>query len=158
MNLNFLDFLSVVALVAIIQFLVSKWLESRITQSIKHEYDRKLEEYRFEMRRREQAARVAKLLALSYRPGVAAHEFNELAWELSLWLPADLVRELTRCLCRADGAMNPKELLIAIRKQLHSAADDLTADQIVHREDPHGRAELAQTLIKDPVARNLASR
>ena len=131
MNLTFNDFLSVACLVGIIQFLASKWLETRLTQSIKHDYDRKLEEYRFEMRRREQAARVAKLLALSYRPKVDTHEFNELAWELSLWLPADLVRELTRCLCRADGAMNPKQLLTAIRKQIHSTADDLTADQIV---------------------------
>ncbi len=155
MNLTFTDFLSVTVLVAIVRLLASKWIESRLTQSIKHEYDRKLEEYRFEMRRREQAARVARLFALSYRPGVAAHEFNELAWELSLWLPADLVRELTRCLCRTDGAMNPKLLLIAIRKQLHSAADDLTAEQIVHREEPHGRAELTESLIKDPVARSL---
>ena len=103
MNLTFTDFFSVAALVGIVQFLASKWLESRLTQSIKHEYDRKLEEYRFEMRRSEQAARVAKLLALNDRPGVAPHEFNELAWELSLWLPADLVRELTRCLCGAEA-------------------------------------------------------
>ena len=130
---------------------------SRLTQSIKHAYDRKLEEYRSEIRRREQAARVAKLLALSYRPDVTAHEFNELAWELSLWLPADLVRELTRCLCRAEGAKDLKQLLIAIRKQLHSAGDDLRADQIVHREDPNGRAEVTDSLIKDPVAKDLTS-
>jgi hypothetical protein len=157
MSLTFTDFLSVAALVGILQFLASKWLEIRLTASITHEYDRKLEEYRFEMRRREQAARVAKLLALSYRPDVAVHEFNELAWELSLWLPADLVRELTRCLCRAEGAMNPKELLIAIRKQLHAAGDNLTADQIVHREEPHSRAELTESLIKDPVAKSMTS-
>lgn len=138
--MSFTDFLSVTALVGVIQYLASKWLESRLTNSIKHEYDCKLEEYRFEMRRREQAARVAKLLAINFRPGTTAHEFNELAWELSLWLPADLVRELTRCLCGAEGAMHPKQLLIAIRKQLHSAADNLTADQIVHREPDHPHA------------------
>jgi hypothetical protein len=95
MNLTLPDLLSVAGFVSIIQVLASKWLESRLTQSIKHEYDRKLEEYRFEMRRRDQAARVAKLLALSYQPGLPAHEFNELAWELSVWLPADIVRELS---------------------------------------------------------------
>ena len=68
MNMTFTDFLSVGALIGIIQFLASKWLEGRLTQSIKHAYDRKLEEYRFEMRRREQAARVAKLLALELPP------------------------------------------------------------------------------------------
>jgi hypothetical protein len=51
--------------------------------------------------------------------------------------------------------MNPKEVLIAIRKQFHTAGDDLTAEQIVHREDPHARAELTESLIKDPVARSL---
>jgi len=43
MNLSLPDFLAVGVLVAILQWIATKWLESRITQSIKHEYDRKLE-------------------------------------------------------------------------------------------------------------------
>jgi hypothetical protein len=70
MTLTLSDFVSLTVLVGIFQFLSSMWLEARLKASIEHEYDRKLEDYRFEMRRREQAARVAKLLAMSFRPGV----------------------------------------------------------------------------------------
>jgi hypothetical protein len=157
MTLTIPDFIWLTVLFGTLQFLASRWVESRLKASIEHEYNQKLEDYRFEMRRREQAARVAKLLAMSFRNDIPVHDFNELAWELSLWLPADLVRELTRCLCGAPGAMNPKELLIAIRKQLHSKADDLTADQIVHRVEPHSQAKLVESLIKDPVAKGLSS-
>jgi hypothetical protein len=158
MNLTITDILTVVltncVTVPVLQFIISKWFMARL----KHDFDRKLEDYRSEIRRREQAARVAKLLALSYRPDAKPHEFNELAWELSLWLPPELVRELSRCLCGADGAMSPKDILIAIRKLLlQNASDDLTADQIVHREYPHGRADLTESLIKDPTAKSLAS-
>ena len=135
MTLTIQDLLSVTALVAIVQFLAVKLIEKRIEGSIRHEYDKKLEEFRFEIRRREQAARVAKLLAMRFRqPPPSPAEFNELAWELSLWLPPDLVRELTSCLCGAEGAKEPKEILIAIRKQLQGSGDDLRPEQIVHME------------------------
>ena len=155
MNLTIWNILSVGTLVAIIQLIGVTWLKSWVTAHVKHEWDRKLEDYRSETRRREQAAQVAQLLALNYRPGTAAHEFNALAWELTLWLPADLVRELTRCLCQTEGAMSPKEVLIAIRKHL-LGRDDLTPDQIVHREDPSGRGELAQSLMTKPETKSLS--
>lgn len=135
MNLTFPDLLSVISLNAILVFFASKWIEARLTASIKAEYDRKLADYQAELRRREQAARVAKLLALRFQDELPAHEFNELAWEVSLWLPADRVRDLTTCLCGVEGAMQPKEMLISIRKLLHGPDDNLTADQIVHKQN-----------------------
>lgn len=133
MNLTLSDIISVTFLVGVLQFLSTKWLEARLTASITHEYDKKLEDYRGKIKRREQAARVAKLLAMQFNPNASTAEFNELAWELSLWLPPDLVRELTSCLCSAPNAKQPKEILIAIRKQLLDKPDDLLAEQIVHR-------------------------
>jgi hypothetical protein len=41
----------------------SFWLKARIESSIKHEYDKKLEAFRFEMKAREQAAKVAELFS-----------------------------------------------------------------------------------------------
>ncbi|MFH1066984.1 MAG: hypothetical protein V1746_03705 [bacterium] len=116
---------------------------TRLSNSIKHEYDRKLsdiehehdrqlEEFRFEMKKQEQAARVAKLLAMRYysdffRPD---EKFFELAWELTLWLPADIVCELSNCLCRPTSE-DPRELLISIREKLQGKKDDLRAEQII---------------------------
>lgn len=135
MTLTLPDFVSVALLSAFLQFLASKWIEKRLESSIRNAYDRKLEEFRSEVRRREQAARVAKLLAMHFRqPPPSAAEFNELAWELSLWLPADLVRALTACLCGAQDAKNPKEILIEVRRHLNPQEDGLLADQIVHME------------------------
>ena len=57
MNLSLYDLLSVSALVGALQFLTGLWIKTRLESSIKHEYDRQLEEFRAEIRRREQAAR-----------------------------------------------------------------------------------------------------
>ena len=133
MNLTRIDLVGMTLLWSALLFLASIWIEKRLEASIQHEYDRKLEDIRADIRRREQAARVAKLLAMRFRqPQPTPSEFNELAWELSLWLPADLVRELTRCICGAQGAMEPKAILIAVRKLILQKEDDLKPDQIVH--------------------------
>jgi hypothetical protein len=54
MNHTFTDLLSVTTLTAILVFLASKWIEARVTASIKAEYDRKLAEYQADLRKREQ--------------------------------------------------------------------------------------------------------
>src|SRR5436190_11196137 len=145
-----------VLLVAALQFLIGLWIKARLEGSIKHEYDKQLKNYESQIRVREQAARVAELLAMAFDPSVEAKRFNQLAWELSLWLPAPLVCDLSRCLVGAKDAKNPKEILIEVRKiLLQSPTDSLCPENIVHREDPRGKAELAEALIKDPIARSM---
>lgn len=124
----------------IVVFLLKTWIEARLKASIEHEYDRKLEALRFQMRAREQAAKVAELMAEA-RDGSTeltpdrAKSINKLAWELSLWLPADTVRELTSHLCYAEGSKTMKEVLVAVRKHiLADPKDDLKPEQIVHFE------------------------
>lgn len=135
MTLTLPDIGAIAALWALLAFLTGEWFKYRLQNSIKHEYDRKLEEMKFDLRKREQAARVAKLLAMSFDPTTKSREFNELAWELSLWLPGDLVWEITKCLCGESTAKNPKEILIEIRKVLNNGVDDgLEAGQLVHRQ------------------------
>jgi hypothetical protein len=124
----------------IVAFLLKTWIEARLKASIEHEYDRKLEALRFEMRAREQAAKVAELMTEA-RDGSTeltpdpAKNINKLAWELSLWLPADTVRELISHLCYAEGSKTMKEVLVDVRKHiLANPKDDLKAEQIVHFE------------------------
>lgn len=147
MNLTLLDFLAVVAGSGGMQWLVSKWLEARLQASIQHEYDKKMEairheyerrmeDYRNGVRIREQAARVVDLLVHAhYATAPDPEKFNRLAWELSLWLPAELVWELTRLLCNDPGAKHPKEILVAVRRiLLQDANDKLEPAQIVHMQ------------------------
>jgi len=103
-------------------------------ESIKSAYAKDLEDYKQELSRRAQAARIAEVLARSfYGDGTNKVEYLKLVWELSIWLPADLVRKLSVCLVTANkDTADPKQILIEVRKLLYGGKDDLTADQIIH--------------------------
>lgn len=91
-------------------------------------------EYKLDFRRKEQSAAVAEILAKYHYGGREdPQEFIQLAWELSLWLPADAVRQLTMHLREFQrGETDPKNILIYVRKMLHGENDDLAAEDIVH--------------------------
>lgn len=146
-----------ILLMAVLQFLLSLWIKARLEGSVKHEYDKLLKNYESQLRIRDQAARVAELFALAFSPKTEPARFNQLAWELSLWLPAPLVCDLTRCLVGDKNAKSPKEILIEVRKILLQSSDDpLRPENLVHREDPYSKAELTAALFKDPTVKRLA--
>jgi len=119
-------------LVAILVSLVSMWFKARIEESIKRIYAEKLEDYKRELNRRDQAARVAKLLAL-VRAGTPSDiaKANQLSWEMSLWLPAETARKLAKHLAKASGAPDHTELLLEIRCILLGLKEsDLARDDI----------------------------
>jgi hypothetical protein len=103
--------------------------------SIRHEYDRKLEELKSEIRRREQAAVVAELLAewISNPNPDAQHckTLNRLTWEAKLWLPEALVKDLCRTLVLAPGRKNVIELIVDVRRVLVGKPDSVTAADII---------------------------
>ena len=123
---------------AVVAFLLKTWIEVRLKSSIEHEYDKKLESLRFEIRTREQAAKIAELMAEARDgnvelPPERAKKINKLAWELSLWLPAETVRELSSHLCYTKGSKSMKEILVLVRKHiLSNPDDDLKPEEIVH--------------------------
>jgi hypothetical protein len=141
---------------AVVQILVSLWFKTRLESSIKHSYDKLLKQYESQVKIREQAARVAEFLALAFSPTIEPMRFNQLAWELSLWLPAPLVCDISRCLAGEKDAKTPKEILIEVRRILLQAPNDtLRPENLLHREDPLGRAELTAALITNPEIRRL---
>ena len=66
MNLTLTDLGAVVAANGVILWFLSLLIESRLTASIKHEYDKKLEDYRNDIRIREQASGVVDLLVARF--------------------------------------------------------------------------------------------
>ena len=72
--------------IAALQFLLGIWIKSRLETSIKSEYDKLLEDYRFDLKAREQAAKVAEYMALAWKlradSGEIAHyrRANQLVW------------------------------------------------------------------------------
>lgn len=151
MNLTIGDISVVMVLNAILVFLSSKWIETRLTNSIKHEYDKELEKFKAQLKKQEQAARVARLLAMAVDHNTTDREFNELAWELSLWLPKDLVWDLTQCLCKADGALQIKEVLIKIRSTMNGENDGLEAGQISHRSSNPNLTNVSSKILSSEI-------
>ena len=131
----------------VFQGLVAIWLKSRLEASIKHEYDRALEDYRFEIYQREQAAKIATFFArwvkynakeskvlnakelLDYR-----EELTRMSYELCLWIHDEvLVRKIMLRLINDENALSIKELLIEIRELiLGKKCKILKAEDIVN--------------------------
>ena len=89
----------VVAFLIFIGWLLKEWIGVRIDKSIQHEYDKKLEEYKFSQLQREKAELVAKLFAhwIKYRGEEEQflnkeqlinyyEELNQMSLEVSLWM------------------------------------------------------------------------
>jgi hypothetical protein len=131
----------------VIQFLLATWLKARIEGSIrteydrqltayKHEFDKKIEDYRNDIRIREQAAKIADLLAYArWNQGTNGEAFDRKVWELSLWLPTDICCQLSECLAKKRDIGSVKQILIDVRKLLlKDKAGELNAGNILHAE------------------------
>lgn len=99
---------------------------------LEYRFDRLLKDYEYQLKIREKSAGVAELLSIVFSADYTPEKFNRLAWELSLWLPADIVCELTHCLCKSERNIQPKDVLIRVRKHLLGNNDTLIAENIVH--------------------------
>jgi hypothetical protein len=134
-----------ILLLAALQFVIGMWIRSRLDASIKHEYDKTLEEFRYDMRVREQAAKVAQYmdLARNLRPESALekyHEANRLAWELAIWLPADVYKRMAESIVNPNQQNNPLEVIIAVRQLLlREQAGNLAAANVIHHAPGIGR-------------------
>lgn len=123
---------------ALIQFLASEWIKSRILKSIEHEYQKRLEEYRYDIKVREQASRVAEYLSLRNSDKNDVYTMNKLSWELALWLPADVYQKLAHVVVDSPDPKRYKEILIEVRRLLlRDSGDKLTWDNIIHTNWPN---------------------
>lgn len=122
-----------VILLAIIQWVIALWLKSRLELSIQHEYDKKLSEFQFELKTREQAAKIAEFFS-EWVKGMLAdqNKLRQFSMELSLWLPDETYKKFGQCVTYAPNAPNQNEVLIEIRKHLlKDSAGDLKSSDIV---------------------------
>jgi hypothetical protein len=115
--------LIVSAITTIVSVVSKVWIEESIKDRFKKEMEdhklillKDLEEYKREITRRDQAARVAELLAL-VKSGTREDviKANQLSWEMSLWLPPEVAKTLAKVLAKAPDAPNHTKLLIEIR-------------------------------------------
>jgi hypothetical protein len=107
---------------------------------IKSHFDKAIEDYKFELRAHEQAAKIAEYASIAVRldkndPSEKYQRANQLSWELFLWLPPDTYRKLGHGL--TGDVKELAEALTAVRAQLlKDRAGDLgPEDIIVHDPD-----------------------
>lgn len=122
---------------AAIQFLLGYWFKARLTASIKDEKDRLMEEYKYEIKAREQASKVAEYFSYYFRLGSDKTEadyrkINQLAWELALWLPEDIYRHLRMAAVHNNKEHNICSSLIVVRSLLLKNPGNLTQDEILY--------------------------
>lgn len=140
-NISFGNAAFVAACFGIIQFLLSCWIKSRLENSIKAEYDKLIEEYRFELRAKERAEKVAQYLSLYYKDSQNFQKLNQLSWELALWLPDYIYKNLTKAIKNIGPGMDITkptilDILIDTRKVLLKKPGSLTGNEIiVHGKD-----------------------
>jgi hypothetical protein len=134
-------------LISAIQWAATTWLKARLEASIRHEYDvalaklqneydRQMELFRFDQRRRERAAMIAELFAEWIAKPADDKRLNRLSFEASLWLPDDIVVELSKRLTNTADAKNIEELLVDVRRHLMGKPDAVEPGHIIHSQPP----------------------
>lgn len=117
-------------LIGLIQWLLSIWVKIRLEKSIQYEYDKKIQDYNFFLLQKEQAIKVATLLARWIEYGENPNkilnenemrdyfeELNKMTLELAIWIPdEEIAKKLMICLSHGVSAPNIRELIIDVRK------------------------------------------
>lgn len=126
-------FSSTVVSVFVVNFLLKYWIKARLEQSIKHEYDKKLEELRFEIKKREQSSLIAELFSswlIIKQDELRNRQLNKLSFEMSLWLPDDIAFEINKRLKNLGGAKRAEELIVECRKIIQGTDTKLRPEDI----------------------------
>jgi hypothetical protein len=113
---------TIILALAAVQALLAWWIQARLTSSIKHEYDRELEEFKRNQLLKDKAAVVAEFLAeWTHIQGTDTKRLNQLLWELSLYLPANLVRDVKSMISNTPNGKTAPQVLVDIRRHLLNA-------------------------------------
>ena len=140
-----LSSVSTTLLLGIAAFLARNVLIERLKLSLQKEHTKFLDEIQWNRKVQSQAARVAEYLALARRlressPGADYERANQLSWELAMWLPDEVYRQMTRAIVNPNETVNELTVTIAVRKLLLAdKAGDLDADEIAHHAPGIGR-------------------
>ena len=136
-QLTLSDLLSAVVGLGALQFLVALWLSERFKAQLQRENAAILESLRWDLKSREQAAKVAEYMAAaqSLTENDSSNRYlrvNQLSWELALWLPTDVYRLLGQAVTERTSEANETTVLIQVRQHLlNTKAGDLLPSEIV---------------------------
>ncbi len=128
-----------------VQVLVTLWISERLKASLQKENAVFLESLKWDLKVREQAARVAEYMAIArdLTARDSAEEYrklNRLSWELAMWLPDGIYKAMVRAIKTPDDKTNPLSVAIEVRQLLlGKAAGNLTQNDLSHHAPGIGR-------------------
>lgn len=140
-------FLIITILLGVFQWILSLWIKTRLEESIRHEYSKKLEEYKFEYIQKEKAEIIAKLFAKWIKYGGKTNEvltkeqqsdyyeeLNRMSFEATLWIQDEiLVKEIMKPLAHDKDARGIKDLIMQAREMILGKKNaNLKWEDIVH--------------------------
>lgn len=122
----------------LLQWLLALWIKNRLEKSIQHEYDKKLEDYRFSQLQRQKAEILAQFFAkwVKFRAKEKElldekqlieyyEELNRMSLEISLWISdVDVLNDIMSLCERKDGATDLRSLVGKVRKIMLNKKDD----------------------------------
>ncbi len=98
-------------------------LRSYLERLMGFKFDRNMEDYRYDLRNRERAAKAAEWLALAWQLEASDSKemygrVNQLGWEMAMYLPEELYLEVRDSILGGTDDINILTAVIAIRKHL----------------------------------------
>ena len=140
-----LSSLSTTVLILILAFLARNLFIERLKLELQKEHSKFLDELQWNRKVQEQAARVAEYLALARRLKESSSESdygraNQLSWELAMWLPDEIYKQMTTAIARPNQDANELSVAISVRKLLLGGkAGNLRPDDIAHHAPGIGK-------------------
>lgn len=136
-----------IILFAVLQYLASLWISERLKTSLQKEHSQFLEYLKWDLKVREQAVRVAEYLALARNlkedsPDTDYRKANQLSWELAMWLPEDIYKEMVTSIVSPNEKTNELSTVVSVRKLLlQKEAGNLTTENIAHHAPGIGKVK-----------------
>jgi len=149
-----LSSISTTLLLAVLAFLAKNLFIERLRLVFQKELTKFSDELQWNRKVQEQAARVAEYLALARRlretsPESDFERANQLSWELAMWLPEDVYRQMTFAIVRPNRNLNELSVTISVRQLLlGEKAGNLRPDDIAHHAPgigKHNRQQITPT-------------
>jgi len=140
-----LSSLSTTVLISILAFLARNLFIERLKLELQKEHSKFLDELQWNRKVQEQAARVAEYLALARRlkessPESDYERANQLSWELAMWLPDEIYKQMTTAIVQPNHDVNELSVAISVRQLLlGEKAGNLGPDDIAHHAPGIGK-------------------
>ena len=115
---------------------IAPLLRAFLEKLLGFQFEKRLEEFRYGVRIREQAAKTAEYLAYGWQLDASDARdryvrTNQLGWELALYLPSDVYRHVRNAVANPSQDQNVTTAIIEVRRHLlRENAGDLTSEEI----------------------------